>query len=126
MGEKWQNMPLQGKTREWYRCQKLVLPVPICRGKIVLIQIKVVSVPLTKTGLVPVPIQVVPVPLLPTTLIFWYSYIVKLIFVHRLFRDPNRGLTGVQIRMKLSEKSAKRYSLSVNSASLINVICVIF
>ena len=27
--EKWQNLPLLGKTREWYRYQKLVVPVPI-------------------------------------------------------------------------------------------------
>ena len=26
------------------------------------------------------------------------------VFVHRLFRDPNKGLMGVQIGMKLSEK----------------------
>ena len=30
--------------------------------------------------------------------------LLSLIFVHRLFRDPNKLLMGVQIRLKLSEK----------------------
>ena len=29
VGEKWQNLPLLGKTRGWYRYQNLVVPVPI-------------------------------------------------------------------------------------------------
>ena len=47
-----------------------MVPVPICRGKMVPVPIKVIPIPLTRIGLVPVPIQVVPVPLLPVTLIF--------------------------------------------------------
>ena len=34
---------------------------------------------------------------------FWIFVFEHLLFVHRLFRDPNKGLMGVQIRMKLSE-----------------------
>ena len=60
--------------------------------------------PFTNKGLVPVPIKVVPVPMLPTALIFVPLVLLSLIFVHRLFRDPNKGLIGVHIRMKLSEK----------------------
>ena len=29
VGEKWQNLPLLGRTREWYGYQKLVVLVPI-------------------------------------------------------------------------------------------------
>ena len=35
---------------------------------------------------------------------FLYSYIVKLKFVHQGYKNPIKLLTGVQIRMKLSEK----------------------
>ena len=29
IGEKWKNLPLLGRTREWYRYQKLDVPVPM-------------------------------------------------------------------------------------------------
>ena len=64
MGEK--NLPLLGKTREWYRYQKLVVPVPIGQRQsegLVSISIKVVPVPIHNEGLLSVPIKVVPVPL---------------------------------------------------------------
>ena len=35
---------------------------------------------------------------------FWIFIFKHLVVVHRLFRDPNKGLMRVQIRMKLSEK----------------------
>ena len=35
---------------------------------------------------------------------FWYSYIVKLKFEHQGYKNRNKLLMGVQIRMKLSEK----------------------
>ena len=54
VGEKWKNLPLLGRTREWYRYQKLVVPVPV-----------------HNEGLVPVLIKVVPVPKLPTTLFLY-------------------------------------------------------
>ena len=34
--------------------------------------------------------------------------ILSLVFVYRLFRDPNKLLVGVQIRMRLSEKCTIR------------------
>ena len=65
---------------------------------------KVVPVPIVSEGLVPVPVKVVPVPLLPATLFLNIFAPLSPIFVHQLFRDPNKLLMGVQIRMRLSEK----------------------
>ena len=53
MDENGETYHFLGRTRKWYRYQKLV-PVPIDRR-----------------ALVPVPVQVVPIPMLPTTL---FSY----------------------------------------------------
>ena len=36
--------------------------------------------------------------------IFACYAILSPVFVHRLFKDPNKGLMGVQIEIKLSEK----------------------
>ena len=51
--------------------------------------------------------------------IFARYALLSLIFVHRLFRDPNKGLMGVQIRMKLSEKRTvpRRYSFNTINCS---------
>ena len=62
-------MQFLGRSAHWYRYRKWV-PVPMVRGKVVPVPIKVVSVPIHRKGLVPVPIKVVPVPLLPAALIF--------------------------------------------------------
>ena len=35
---------------------------------------------------------------------FFFFVSEHLVFIHRLFRDPNKGLMGVQIRMKVSKK----------------------
>ena len=75
VGEKWQNLLLLGRTREWYQYQKLVVPVPIGQRQSG-----------TGTGASNNPVFVPFAPL-------------SLVFVHRLFRDPNKGLMGVHIRV---------------------------
>ena len=47
-------------------------------------------------------------------LIFACYALLSPVFVHRLFRDPNKLLMGEQIRMKISEKRTvpRRYSFS--------------
>ena len=63
-------------TRSWYW-------YPWCRGEVVL-------VPIDSEGLVPVPVKAVPVPLLPTTLFLHIFVPLSPIFVHQLFKNPNK------------------------------------
>ena len=49
--------------------------------------------------------------------IFGFCY-ESLIFVHRLFRNPNKLLMGVQIKMKLSEKCTVPCRLGEASRSI--------
>ena len=55
MSERGQNLPFLGRTRKWYRYQKRVVLVPIGKGKVVPVPIKVVSVPITRKWSVLVP-----------------------------------------------------------------------
>ena len=80
VGDKWQNMPFLGKTHNSVPVPKVVVSVPIGQRQ---------SGIGTDASSNPI---FVPLALL------------NFIFVHRLFKDPNKGLMGVQIRMKLSEK----------------------
>ena len=77
---KWQKLPFLGKTHNSVSVPKVVVSVPIEQRQ---------SGTGTDASSNPV---FVPLALL------------SLIFLHRLFRDPTKGLMGVQIRMKLSEK----------------------
>ena len=63
VGEKWQNLPFLGITRNSVHVPKGGYRYPWDRGKVVL-------VPTHQKGLVPISIKVVPVPMLPTALIF--------------------------------------------------------
>ena len=79
--------------------------------------------PLDRGKVVPVPIKVVSVPMLPATLFYVPLALLSLVFVHRLFRDPNKGLMGVQIRMKLSEKHTIPHRLGeANSLGKLSVL----
>ena len=71
MGEKWQNLPFLGKTHNLVPVPKVVVPVPIGQRQ---------SGTSTDASSNPV---FVPLGLL------------SLVFIHRLFRDPNKGLMGV-------------------------------
>ena len=62
MGENGEIFHFLGKTRKWYRYQRVVT-VPLCRGGVV-----PVPVPIDNKGLVPVTVKVIPVPLLLATL----------------------------------------------------------
>ena len=59
----------------------------------------------------------------PSNPIFAYFALLSLVFVHRLFRDPNKGLMGVHIRVYERENvpylaaSMKRYSFSTINCS---------
>ena len=64
MGENGKICHFLGRTREWYRYQRVV-PVPI-----------------DSEGLVPVPVKVVPVPLLPATLFSHIYAPISPIFAH--------------------------------------------
>ena len=106
MGEKWQNLPFLGKTRTLVPVPKVGTGTHWIETKWYRYRSMWYWYPFTSKGLVPLPIKVVPVSvsMLPTTLFYVPLALLSLIFVHRLFRDPNKGLMGVQIRIKLSEK----------------------
>ena len=72
-------------TKEWYR-------YPLCRRQVVPVPLKVLPVPIGSRVLVSVlvPIQVVPVPMFPATLFLHVMQFLSPVFVHRLFRDPNK------------------------------------
>ena len=53
---------------------------------------------------------------------FWYSYIVKPKFVLRQYRNPNKLLMWVQIRIKLSEKRTVPRRLGEASSIMENVM----
>ena len=81
MGENGKIYQFLGRSREWYRYQKLV-PVPIVKRRSG-----------TGTNLIGTGTDAFSNP------VFAYYALLSLVFVHRLFRDPNKGLMGVHIRV---------------------------
>ena len=81
MGEKWKNLPFLGRTAHWYWYRKWLL-IPIHQRGIG----TDIEQGGTCTGASNNPVFV------PLSLL-------SLVFVHRLFRDPNKGLLGIHIRV---------------------------
>ena len=97
-------------TQSWYR-------YPLYKGDLVSVPKIWVSVPIHSEGLVPVP-------MLPATLIFISLALLSLVFIHRLFRDLNKGFMGVHIRVYERENapclapSVKQYSFNTINYSI--------
>ena len=92
-----------GRTRKWYRYQKLVsVPIVQRRNGTGTHCQKSSS---TDTGPSGTGTDA------SNNTVFVSLALLSLVFVHRLFRDPNKRLMGVQIRMKVSEKRTVPYRL---------------
>ena len=76
--------PVSGTgTKEWCR-------YPLCRRQVVSVALKVVPVPIGSRVLVPALVQVVPGTDAFCNSIFACYALLSPVFVHRLFKDPNK------------------------------------
>ena len=87
-------------TKSWYR-------YPLCKGEVVLVPLKVIPVPINRRGLLPVPVvsgtgthlqnrtctgidQSSTGTDASSNTVFVSLALLSLVFIHRLFRDPNK------------------------------------
>ena len=80
---RWQNLPFLGRIASWYRYQTGVVPVPLMQNQN---GTDTTHQNMIGTGTNPSGTGTTT----PYNPDFWYSYIVKLKFEHRGYRNPNK------------------------------------